>query len=714
MKRYQRRFSKSHNGAVNLLRICTVLLAVVSFWATAQGMKNYVFSEEWQAYAASLAVQGILLGLNFYLPTFLHQTRQRGKSAFFKNGSEDEQDSELETPAVGSSRVGAFIVRFILLCLTLVVLFCSSWFSFIYITGRVYEQSWDTDSQLLIQSTYRQQLYNASDYANSYIDELRDTLSEQVLSLYAQSLTLESSGSSSVQAIDWAEERNKYTDDSFAAADSMVIVINAMETATGDDATENDIATAEETISTIEDFLEDGIKNLNSQIATLQSTIDSLDAQLQTANSQLNRASSEADITDLVARVNYLSGLLNSNQEDLGSLQSQLLDYQGAEQRIQFYETVLNQISIQTDNQVWALLRNIQQELFAQDPDIDLLEEQAQSVFDELQAAMDISENNGVGYQSLLTTTYDFIQDLQNYQSLRTSVSYFNGMLDALKDNTSTLLSDTDWKTTWAQRLDELKAQISDLPVYAGAEEGFLADYDRAEAADSLDEMIRLYLSDHNAAQQSLIYLFSPYSALAWFSAVLALFLDIVAFITGVLIYIVDQHEDQPSEDANVLPWAGGYPQISMKNHYLYLTGDYVYEYGKNVYRAIENERIVEVELKDSGLTAGLYCEQSGRSTAIQKQQSLAFISSTNNVQDGVYLNCSLDYKGRALMISIDNNKTYKYLTSVDEDTPVYQFIKGACMPMIAQNLKQTFGKIVVLALNQEGGIVSAIYILKD
>ena len=52
-----------------LLRLATVLLAIVSWWSTAQGMRDYVFSQAWQANLASFAIQSILLGLNFYLPT---------------------------------------------------------------------------------------------------------------------------------------------------------------------------------------------------------------------------------------------------------------------------------------------------------------------------------------------------------------------------------------------------------------------------------------------------------------------------------------------------------------------------------------------------------------------------------------------------------------------------------------------------------------------
>ena len=68
---------KQENNIIFIMRICTCLLAAVSFWATAQGMINYTFPESWQAYAASLAIQGLLLGLNFALPSFLRQCTKR-------------------------------------------------------------------------------------------------------------------------------------------------------------------------------------------------------------------------------------------------------------------------------------------------------------------------------------------------------------------------------------------------------------------------------------------------------------------------------------------------------------------------------------------------------------------------------------------------------------------------------------------------------------
>lgn len=88
-----------------LLRLATVLLAIVSWWSTAQGMRDYVFSQAWQANLASFAIQSILLGLNFYLPTFWRWIHSlRGKIC--------------------------------VLALSGVVLFCSSWFSYVLSLAR--------------------------------------------------------------------------------------------------------------------------------------------------------------------------------------------------------------------------------------------------------------------------------------------------------------------------------------------------------------------------------------------------------------------------------------------------------------------------------------------------------------------------------------------------------------------------------------------------
>lgn len=125
-------------------------------------MREYTFSEGWQAYAASLGVQGLLLGLNFSLPHFLKQCDEWWQRAA-------------------------------LLALSAVVLFCSSWFSYLFIAGNGYEGSWGTKSRLMAQEAYRDELLAAQDYVELYDEALDLRLSDQIQELYGKARSMDTS-----------------------------------------------------------------------------------------------------------------------------------------------------------------------------------------------------------------------------------------------------------------------------------------------------------------------------------------------------------------------------------------------------------------------------------------------------------------------------------------------------------------------------------------
>ena len=54
---------------------------------------------------------------------------------------------------------GRLVLSAIVVVLTFVTLLCSSWFSYVYIADVLHEDSWDVDSELLVQQVYRTQLY---------------------------------------------------------------------------------------------------------------------------------------------------------------------------------------------------------------------------------------------------------------------------------------------------------------------------------------------------------------------------------------------------------------------------------------------------------------------------------------------------------------------------------------------------------------------------
>ena len=180
-----------------------------------------------------------------------------------------------------------------------------------------------------------------------------------------------------------------------------------------------------------------------------------------------------------------------------------------------------------------------------------------------------------------------------------------------------------NWKAEWAKQLNTLKATIGSLPTYTEDDSAFLRRYDRTDAMENLDDALRMYISDHNAADQAIIYLKSPYRGLAVFSLILAFFLDIAAFITGFIIDAADKRREKkllseqtplelPPDETVITP--------ATERRYLYLTGDYGKERGVYYYQGMEGAYEVEVELPDGSLAAGFYVERQGELFPVSPQ----------------------------------------------------------------------------------------------
>ena len=156
-------------GNTHLLQVAVVLLAVVSFFTTANGMSQYIFSGNMGiAYAASAAIQGILLSLSMNLPDYVH--------------------------GIWTQKWN-WLIRLLLciaaFCLTGVAVFCSSWFSYIYIAEVIHQDSWGTDSELLVQQAYRSELYDAQEYARAYRIYLENAVGEKILLIEEQATHLQ-------------------------------------------------------------------------------------------------------------------------------------------------------------------------------------------------------------------------------------------------------------------------------------------------------------------------------------------------------------------------------------------------------------------------------------------------------------------------------------------------------------------------------------------
>ena len=476
-----------------LLRLATVLLAIVSWWSTAQGMRDYVFSQAWQANLASFAIQSILLGLNFYLPTFWRWIHSlRGKIC--------------------------------VLALSGVVLFCSSWFSYVFIVGTVYEKSWQTESRLLVQSVYRNELYKADEFVQISSDALRETLGDEVAVLYTASKTADTETTQNPSGLDLTADKASYADNAdFAAKNEIASAIQAMQTATQEGTSSGVREQAAAALTQLTEQVETRIGQLTQQISQTQDALTAAaDAQTSTASALRN--------APYGSNTNALSNL----QDTVNQQQQDLQDYQQAQGILQRYAGVLGIAGNAASVQTGQALRSIQSALLQTDVDTEAIEQQARTVFEQLQAAQD--SGSDADFQTLLNDMDSFIRKVQDYAVLKSSGDALQNQIDSMTADTA---QDTEnWEPLWTEKIERLKATISGLPVSDSGQE-----YDRADALDKLDDAQRLYISEHNPVDQALIYLESPYWQLAAFSLVLAFFLDIAAFITGLVIDVADRRK---------------------------------------------------------------------------------------------------------------------------------------------------------------------------
>ena len=759
--------TRQMNSILTILRICTILLAAVSFWSTAQGMEDYTFPNGWQAYAASLGIQGLLLGLNFAFPEFWRSCKTS-------------------------------VQKSALLFLTVVILLCSSWFSYLYIAGKAYGESWDTECQILAQSSYRSELFDADEYTEQYSEQLETALAGQISVLYDQAKKMDQEKVDVGEQIDWSEERERVGNS--AASDLWNIAIDSVSSAIGSKGEGVSQTVREQAASAlmgIQASLQSEIDRLEGQIQTANENVQTADANLQGAQRRLENVPGNVDPTPYENAVTDAAQNYNRAQSRQKDLEQERDDYQRATRRISDYALILGMTESGVSSYfVGANLREIQRELFQPEPDSARMMELATEIFDRLQGSVDLGSQNEADAenQNFLLSMRRFVQGIETYRSVKEANSGLRDLIAQLADGTlltvnsgepslpdgsdtpqdeeiitpetagsNTVLAeepfgsdnalvealenggalqpgpsngdadlsrgpdkDADvWKEEWIGAFNDLKARISGLPVYilsSGVSQEDVPDilktYERADSTAQLDSTIRRYLTKHNAVQEGIIYLASPYRSVAIFSLIVALLLDISAFITGVIIDRVSSKQKMPTENDDGKPPNVFEPEMDDSawsvlpglRRYAFLTGDFMFLDGIITYKIIENGKVKELEYPGPRLNTGFYAWKVKELVLVADSEKLLFRGITGGPQDGIYQNCSIGYDQGLLIIS--QNGSSEYVGSVDPDTPVYQIHTDHCDVIPARKMSNERGKKIVVALNYDGTKIIAIYVI--
>lgn len=723
-----------------LLQFAVICLAIASFFTTAQGMRSYIFNgEPTIAYMTSGAIQGILLALSMNLPRFMRRIWNEKSKVFIKA-----------------------IIEIVLLILTGISLFCSSWFSYVYIAETVHKGSWDTDSELLVQQIYRNELYDASDYSKAYRTYLEAELGQEILNL--QSLANQLPTQASDFNMDWESEQQQYASDNTVASSYMATVINQLKLAFETAPSQENRDLAAQAVTEAQTNIEAALENEQTSLDGVERNLSTYNDQINTLSRQITNATTQAEAARLRETLGRYQEMQSTAAAQQQTIQQEISALRNAQGRLNVYAVNLGLSNSTSSILIKRNLLEMQTELFKDDPDIDSLRNLATETFSNLRNAESLSAGsegvNSLSYNDLLTRMNTLVLNLNDYASIKSIETTLNDLTNGLRRAT-TSTSNTKWKSVWQTRIENLKAQISALPTFVTSsadvseitesQQRILTGFDRTKSCANLDNATRRYINDHNALEQGTIYLTSPYKGLALFALVLAFFLDLSGFVFGVVDLGAKENKNDSGISDNNDRETIDVPKIfkSMKekvgenesqwsirptaNSYKVVTGNFRCEDGVYYYGVFENGIHKEWEVVDDRVYhEGIYLVDNiaaRKGVALsEKHQDVVFSNQgfEKMPQDGVYLNGTLSYHEGSLLFKADvGEKSDKstessaspyYIANVEEYVPVHCYApkrgENITQPAIDLAKFPMKVKVAVLALNPDCTRIVAMYLI--
>lgn len=403
-------------GKTQLLQFAVVCLAIASFFTTAQGMHQYIFDNPTIAYVTSGAIQGILLALSMNLPKFMKQIWGEN-NGFWKS-------------------VGKLLIEIVLLALAAVSLFCSSWFSYVYIAETVHKGSWNTDSRLLVQQTYRSELYSANDYAKAYRAYLETELGQKILNL--QTLANQLPTQASDFNMDWNAERQNYASDNTTASSLMSTAIDQMENAFVTSPSQENRNLAAKAVEGTQANVEKELQNKQTQRDDAVKRRDDSKKERESLDRQIRNPTPGTDISGLQNSWNKADAQYDKAMTQLSNIDQEIEALRNAQSRLAIYAEHLGLSDSTSSISIKSNLIELQTELFSNDPDDHKLKELATDTFKNLRSSEAMTETDANGdsslsYSTLLTQMNALVLNLNDYSNVKSVEKNLNVLMTELR-----------------------------------------------------------------------------------------------------------------------------------------------------------------------------------------------------------------------------------------------------------------------------------------
>jgi len=529
----------------SLLRYATAILSFLSLMTTAQGMKNFVFGETWMAYLGSFAIQSILVVFSLLLCRFYVQIMILSWPFFVKR-----------------------IANGILTIFFSIALVISSTFSFSYIANNAYAHSSASDSDTTIRTylmsavqelqkenqqrgrellaqipaTARDRLGPAMEKAQgmeieNYQKELKMALAKVRTISHLElggvdidwSAYREEAHTSELELLQSSYE-NIYKKTYDQAVDSYNSLLDKIEGIKNGDL---------DHLSTLEDLMSE-IQNIKN---SLQATLDPVTGISSWRTSNFNNDIAPYRST-YTAATNNLLGLLDSLEQELSEA-----------------ETWLDKINRASTSNASQELGEIMKQIYLLGVDDTI---HVSNLTDQIaKLAVQASAENRLSSEEILNVVAlrDDLTNYERYLNLKNGIQKFqdenlrkvyyinDNKAENAPDSTYVEVTKQEWKDARNRDFYVFFDLLKQMPE-VGDEK--TTEFDSAKILKEASTIQRDLLGELTDFERAFNYFKYDFKAMAYFSAFVAVFFDLGAFLTGCFLFCTEFFKTSEEVEQNI------------------------------------------------------------------------------------------------------------------------------------------------------------------
>ena len=505
------RIKKKETEFWNFINICSVFLAFISLYTTAEGMNRFFFREDRiHGYLISLAVQGILLSLNLRLPRYL-----MGKAL----------------PAKACA-IGLYVFTVL----------WSSGFSYIFMSNVIYQDTWMKDAQIEMTGLYQEGKQKLTVQAGEAMEKAVGEVLGDVTAFKSRAVQNDGTVLTAGTSVEYQNYLPLFAEDP-----RMLQAIYALQ--------EGKSASGE--VSVILDTLKEKEETLTGELESVTQKLEETDNKLSQLDQQrtelIDKRTKVAAGSD--AHSSYTDSI-NEKTESIRSLKDEkendAKEAQEIRDRLRAVQSMLsagqltqNSASGQTDQDFAGIMA----QLGSSEPDLEEIGRMTDNIYATLVGGTQAGQNME-GYEQLLEDYLKLRSDLGTASDIRGVIAWLEEE-DTVAEETERLVKMDGgeeglnlWRESWNQALTGLKSQVllipEDIDVTDTAQTGKKAEQwkkEREKLLGGITGMQRNYLLELNDVEKAGNYLFGSFPAMAWFSLLFAVYLDTAPMLLAVFKY---------------------------------------------------------------------------------------------------------------------------------------------------------------------------------